>query len=177
MKAPSTSQLRSGKSIAAFAACAAAAIALLALLWPVGRLSVTCGGEMLIAWPIDKGERFEITFTHSLNLSPITDVVEWTGSDLVVVKSIFKTFGAGVPVPADGVGSELVRVGDHYELLGIDKHMQSISILLQETPDHHLSFNGREASLLEAAGPGSTVEIKVSTVPRVVRYMQGKGAS
>jgi hypothetical protein len=128
-------------------------------------LTATCGGRLLFAVPISPGESFEITFTHSLNLSPITDVVEWTGEGLIVRKSIFKTFGAGVPVPSDGIGEELVRRADgSYELTGIDKPMDSISILTSSIPNHSITFDGHEFFLLELAGTGEQVVVEVKTV-------------
>ena len=133
--------------------------------WQNEYLTAECRGTILFAWPVRAGETFELTFTHSVNQSPITDVIEWTGEDLSVVKSIFKTFGAGVPVPADGVGTELVFVDGHYELIGIDKHMKGFSVITQETPNQKIIFNGREADLIDITGPGKPVYITVRRLP------------
>ncbi len=152
-----------------FIALVAALVIALVLFWPGECLVAECEGERLLAWPIKAGEEFELTFTHSLNLSPITDVIEYTGSDLSVVKSVFKAFGAGVPVPADGIGTDIVYTGGHYELVGIDQHMQSVSILLQTVPNHQIAFRGRKASLLSLAGAGKSVTIAVKRVPLIFR--------
>lgn len=144
-------------------ATAAVIIALLAspFLWKVDCLTAVCEGELIFACPIAEGESFELTFTHSLNLSPITDVIEWTGGDLIVRKSVFKAFGAGVPVPSDGAGKELIKVGSTYELVGIDKSLGEFSIMTQDIPNHRISFKGREAYLLKLAGSGNTVQVAV----------------
>lgn len=164
------------RKLAYIAACSTAlSIILLFLLWPAHCLTIERGGKLLLAWPISKGERFEITFTHSLNLSPITDVIEWDGRDLVVIKSIFKAFGAGVPVPADGLGDDLVFVDGHYELIGIDSHMQSIPIMVQEAPNHFITLNGCDVYLLELAGSGSVADVMVKPIPRFVRLMLRSG--
>ena len=115
----------------------------------------------MFAWPISAGDEFEVTFIHSLNKSPITDVIEWSGRDLIVRKSVFKTFGAGVPVPSDGIGAELLFVDGHYELIGIDKHMPSFTVITQDVPDHTIRLGEREARLLELAGSGKPVRISV----------------
>ena len=146
-----------------------AALIALILLWPGECLVAECEGKRLFAWPVRAGDEFELTFTHSLNLSPITDVIEWTGSDLSVVKSVFKAFGAGVPVPADGIGTNIVHTGEHYELVGIEAHMQSLTILVQTVPNHHIAFRGRGASLLSLAGAGKSVTIAVKRVPLIFR--------
>lgn len=143
----------------------------LILLYPEECLTAKCGGKLLFAWSIRAGESFEVTFTHSLNLSPVTDVIEWTGSDLIVRKSVFKTFGAGIPIPSDGIGTDLVLVDGHYELIGIDKRMQSFAVLTQDIPNHQITLNGREAFLLELAGSGKSVDIAVKRVPFVTRLI------
>ena len=136
-------------------------IAIIAFLWPEDCLVAECGGKRLFTWPIRAGECFDVTFIHSLNLSPITDVIEWTGESFIVRKSIFVSFGAGVPVPSDGVGTELVFVDGRYELRGIDQYMQDFTIMTQEVPNHRITLNGREAFLLDLAGSGKAVDIKV----------------
>lgn len=151
---------------------AALLIVVMALFaWREECLTAKCGGKLLFAWPIRAGETFEVTYTHSVNLSPISDVIEWNGHDLVVIKSLFKTFGAGVPIPGDEAGTELARVGDHYELTGIDRHMQGFSIMLQEVPNHRISLDSREAWLLELAGSGSSVDIAVERVSLFARLI------
>jgi len=133
------------------------------------------GGKVLFAWPISIGDSFEVTFIHSLNLSPVTDVIEWDGGSMVVRKSIFQTFGAGIPVPSDRIGTELVRVGSHYELIGIDAHMQSFTVMTQDAPNHRITLNGREANLLGLAGSGKSVEVAVKRVPFVARAAVAMG--
>jgi len=145
---------------------------MLLLLWQEECLTAECGGRFIFVCPIQTGESFEITFTHSLNLSPITDVIEWTGSDLIVRKSIFRTFGAGVPVLSDGIGTELIHVDGHYELIGIDKHTQSITVMTQDVPDHRVVFDGREFFLLELAGSGKQVNITVKRFPVIINRIR-----
>ena len=141
------------------------------LLWPVTCLTARSDGKLLFAWPIRAGESFEVTFMHSLNLSPVTDVIEWTGSDLVVRKSVFYTFGAGIPSPSDGVGTELIFMDGRYELVGIDTHMQNFAIMTQDIPNHRIILGGREAFLLQLAGSGQLIVIEVRQIPLVVRLL------
>ena len=140
------------------------------LLWPRVYLIAQTDETVLFAWPIKARESFEVTFLHSLNLSPITDIIEWTGKELIVRKSIFKTFGAGVPIPADGIGKELLHIDDHYELIGIDKELQNFTIMTQEVPNHTIKLNGCEASLLELAGSGKLVHITVKRLSPVYYF-------
>jgi hypothetical protein len=127
----------------------------------------------LLAWPIRSGESFELTYTHSLNLSPITDVIEWSGSELVIRKSIFESFGAGVPVLGDGVGTELVRVGSRFELTGINTTISSFTVITHELPNHRISIGeigetgAFESHLIELVGSGKPAVIEVRKVSSI----------
>jgi hypothetical protein len=129
--------------------------------------------SVLFAWPIRAGDTFEVTYLHSINFSPVTDVIEWTGRDLVVVKSVFRTFGAGIPIPTDitGAGAELLAVDGHYELIGIDKHMQGFYVMTQAVPDHRIIYGGREARLLDLISSGNPVRITVKRQPLLTRLL------
>ncbi|MCL2060059.1 MAG: DUF1850 domain-containing protein [Oscillospiraceae bacterium] len=159
---------------AAVAICAAAAALVVGVASFRGeaRLVAECNGTELFAWPIQPGDVFELTYTHSLNQSPVTDVIEWTGADMVVVKSIFKTFGAGIPLPEDVGGSDILFVDGHYELVGMDRRMRGFYVMTQEVPDQKIVYKGQEASLLELAGSGASVYITVKRppLPLVARF-------
>ena len=146
-----------------------ATLVLFGLFWPTAYLTARSNGKLLLAWPIRVGEMVELSYTHSVNLSPVIDVIEWTGREFVVRKSVFKTFGAGIPMPSDGIGTELISVNGHYELVGIDKPMQSIPVMTQTVPNHRIVLKRREASLLKLAGSGKVVEIEVTRMSVVTR--------
>ena len=150
-----------------------AAIVLLSTIasLPTSLLVAECEGAILFAWPISKGETFEISFLHSLNLSPVCDVFIWTGSEILLQKSIFKTFGAGIPIPSDGIGTELIKVEDHYELIGIDQTIYSIPIMLSDVPNHMVSHKQKTAYLLDLADSGKSVLITVRRVTLFTRLI------
>ena len=166
-------KIRPARTVAAAVLLAALLLAA-AFLRPVLCLVAECGGALLFAWPISEGEEFEVTFVHSLNLSPITDVIECSDGGMIVKKSVFKTFGAGVPTPSDGIGTELLFADGHYELIGIDKRMSGFTIMTQQVPDHRITFGGREARLLGLVGSGRPVSLAIKRVPWVyqLRGMQ-----
>ena len=128
---------------------------------------------LLFAWAADKGERFEVEFVHSLNLSPIVDVFEVTGEGFILRESIFSSLGAGSPTPADHPGSELIHSNGVFRLIGIDKPMNSLTILTQDTPNHRISFGEREAFLLELVGSGKSVTIEIKRLPLAARLIIG----
>lgn len=125
------------------------------------------GGECLCVLPVDAGEGFSIRYIHSVNLSPVTDTLEWTGETLILRSSLFTSFGAGIPVVADGIGKELHNTEDGFLLSGIDKAQTDnrLLIMLQTVPDHHILYRNQEISLLDIAGSGALLELGVRRVP------------
>src|SRR5699024_7711473 len=62
-------------------------------------------GEPLLLFPMKKGDAFSIRYTHSVNLSPVTDTLYFTGDALVLESTLFSAYGWGMPVLADGIGN------------------------------------------------------------------------
>ncbi len=140
------------------------AVVVFALFAPLKRSLVVQDGqsdEMLAVFPIEKGEEFKLCFLHSRNLSPIEDVILWDGENFVCQTTRFKMYGAGVPDISDGIGTELVKTGDWYELRGINKKDRSLKVMLQQVPDHTLVYRGKEYKLIELYGSGTLLNFSV----------------
>ena len=119
-------------------------------------------GRIRMALPVKDGETFSIRFTHSLNLSDVTDEIVVDGASLVCASSLFTAYGAGIPDPAaDGIGRELTLTDAGFLLTGIDKAQARIPILLQEVPNHRLLYRGAEINLLGRFGSGALVVLSV----------------
>lgn len=146
----------------------AVGLVIAALLLPVlpKRLTVSDArdGKLLLALPIESGEEFQLRYTHSVNLSDVTDTIEWTGKELICRSTLFTAFGAGIPVLADGIGTEFFHTEDGFEITGIDKPETSILVMLQTVPNHRLLWRGQEISLLETYGSGTLIELKVRPI-------------
>jgi len=128
-------------------------------------------GRLLWARPIAAGEEFSVRYTHSVNLSPVTDTLQWTGEELILRSSLFTSFGAGMPVLADGIGSELHNTPDGFLITGIDRAQpdNAIPIMLQAVPDHHLIFRGEEVSLRSLAGEEAFIKLGAEKLSLMTR--------
>ena len=62
-------------------------------------------GDVLLCLPVADGEQFSIRFTHSVNLSDVTDLIERDGRQLVCRSTQFSAYGAGIPDLSDGIGT------------------------------------------------------------------------
>ncbi len=130
------------------------------------RLVFSFGNRALLVLPLQKPETFCIQFTHSANLSPVTDEYEWTGDTLILRQSRFLTFGAGIPSPADGIGKELVHTDEgEYVLTGIDAPRSFVDIMIGDIPDQRLLYRGQEIHLSTMIAPGNVLRMQVRHVP------------
>lgn len=120
-------------------------------------------GHTLMTLPLEKGESFALRYTHSVNLSDVTDTIEWTGSTLICRSTLFTAFGAGIPVLADGVGTDFTQTEEGFLITGIDKPEERILVMLQAIPDQRLLW--RETVIPLAGRYGSGTLIKLSVRP------------
>ncbi len=133
-------------------------------------------GKTICVLPLRNGETFSIQYTHSVNLSHVTDTLEWAGGALILRTSLFTSFGAGIPVPADGIGTAIMNTPDGFLLTGIDKPQadNALLIMLQRVPDHHLLYRDRAISLLEMAGSGALLRLCVRPVSLMTILLHAK---
>jgi len=135
--------------------------------------------KTLLVLPIRKGECFRLRFTHSVNLSDITDTTEWTGRELILRTSLFTDFGAGVPVLADGIGKEFENTAEGFLISGIDtvQKNNTIPIMLQTVPDHRLIYRGELIFLRELAGGNGYIALRARKVSLMEMLLFGNYAS
>lgn len=142
-------------------------LALLLLLLPIADglvISDFRSGDVLLCLPLADGEQFSIRFTHSVNLSDVTDLIARDGRQLVCRSTQFSAYGAGIPDLSDGIGTTFSMGEDGFVLSGIDKVQETIPILLQTVPHHRLLYRGRQLDLLERFGSGTLIELRMQRV-------------
>ena len=150
----------------AFAIMAAAIAAF--MLSGSGILSLENGntGERYASFAMDPGERFSITFIHSVNKSPVTDWYETDRKGRIWLKStVYYDFGAGVPFDLNE--GETLEYTDNGAMVisGIDREIPQFLIFVGTVSDHTLSINGEEISLRDLCGRNAKVRIKFIPPP------------
>lgn len=167
-----------GNNLAPFAVCIGIALIIALCFIPMfTRLTVReyKSDKLLLALPIEDNERFSIRFTHSVNLSYVTDGVEWTGDELILRDTLFTSFGAGIPVIAEGIGKEIENTEDGFIISGIDAVQENaeIPVMLQEVPDHHLLYRAEEISLRKLSPNAAFIKIRVERLSPVAMLAAG----
>lgn len=127
-------------------------------------------GRLLGAFPIKNSGEFSVSFIHSVNKTPVTDVYRVRGRDIYVVRTVYFDFGAGVQSEiGDG---QTLQYGDDGSMTvsGFNKRMDKLSYIVGTVSDHVLDIGGSSVSLRELCGQNSTVRFSVG---RRLLFLEG----
>lgn len=115
-------------------------------------------GKLIAAYPVSDRDEFSITFVHSVNNSPVTDVYEIRNGEIYVVRTIYYSFGAGVQTEIEK--GQILEYGEDGSMIisGYDRRMNGLSYIVGTVSDHVLEINGNIVSLRELCGQNSTVK-------------------
>ena len=115
-------------------------------------------GQVFAYYPVKEGDEFSVTFIHSVNNSPVTDVYELRDDKIFVVRTIYYSFGAGVQTE---VGEEqTLEYGEDGSMIvsGFEKQLDSLSYIVGTVSDHILEIGNESISLRELCGRNATVQ-------------------
>ncbi|MCK5931595.1 MAG: DUF1850 domain-containing protein [Fulvimarina manganoxydans] len=105
----------------------------------------------LLCFPVQAGDRFTLSWVHSVEMEDWQEVFEIEADGSVeVVATRFKTFGAGVPADA----GQTTRLEDGWVVMeGIDRDVDPLAILATPRQKYRLSLAGRTLSLTPDGQP------------------------
>jgi hypothetical protein len=155
--------------ILAVAACAAAA------LLPV-RTALTVrsqpAGELLLAAAVAPGEEFVVSYVHSVNRRPVHDTLRVAPPDLVIVKSRFDAFGAGIPETSTA-DNPLQVTADGWLEYTVARTVPEVTLFVGRVAEHTLHLQSRTVRLDTIARPGSAVRFRVEKLSTLRLWRTG----
>ena len=154
------------KAAAAAILVIAAAIAIIWLTAPQALiLQDAQSGKKIAAYALQDGETFSVTFVHSVNQSPVTEVYCAHDGALYVTQCIYSTLGAGVASTLEP-GWTLTQNGDGtWTLSGLDTRMNDLVYIVGTVSDHVLRIGTRTISLRTLCGRNAHVRFSLSRCP------------
>ena len=124
-------------------------------------LSDEDSGRQLLTLPMTEGNRFSVTYTHSVHQTPVTEVYEVRGNDIYVVEARFYTFGAGMQTDyPEGVTLTYAEDGA-IVLTGYNTLCPTLVYGVGRIADFTLSYGNEEYPLAELDGRGKFIEFTV----------------
>lgn len=117
-------------------------------------------GELYARYRMSEGERFSITFKHSVNQYPLTDTFEVCDGRLYAEECKYYAYGAGVQVELNP-GEELSYTEDGALLItGIHQDRTGVCYAVATVYDFFLSVNGgNDISLRDLCGRNALVRL------------------
>ena len=113
--------------------------------------------EEFARFKVSEGDEFSVTFIHSVNQYPLTDVYQIKDHKIYVVRTIYNNFGAGVQTEIEE--GQTLEFNENGEMVvsGFDLEMPYLSYIVGTWSDHTLIINDTEISLRETCGRNSKV--------------------
>ena len=132
------------------------------LLWPLFLvLEIVDGqsGRMAFCTRVQPGEEFVLSFVHSVNRRPVYDTLRVEADHLVIARSRFDTFGAGMPEASTQDGTLSVAEDGWLEWT-VNRPTPEITVRVGRVADHTVHYKGRDIRLSELAEPGSALTLR-----------------
>ena len=108
--------------------------------------------EQITRFRVNEGDEFSITFIHSVNQYPLTDVYQIKDGKIYVIRTIYNNFGAGVQTEIEE--GQTLEINENGEMVvsGFDMEMPYLSYIVGTWSDHTLTIHNQEISLRETCG-------------------------
>lgn len=105
------------------------------------------------------GTEFSVTFTHSVNLSPVIDTFRAESGEIQAVRAKFYAFGAGMPTSLNPGESFSFTDDGAMEITGISTTYERLSYIVGTVFDYYLDLHGETTNLRELCGKNAHVEL------------------
>jgi hypothetical protein len=115
---------------------------------------------------MQSGEEFTISFIHSVNRRPVYDTLRVEGDHLVIVRSRYDSFGAGMPESSTGEGT-LSIAKDGWLVWTVNRPVPEVTVRVGWTAEHMLHIRDRKIRLAELAEPGSALTLRVQKISMI----------
>ena len=117
--------------------------------------------EEITRFRVSEGDEFSVTFIHSVNQYPLTDVYEIRDGKIYVVRTIYNNFGAGVQTEIEE--GQTLEINENGEMVvsGFNLEMPWLSYIVGTVSDHTLTLHEKKISLRELCGRNTKVAFSV----------------
>ena len=117
--------------------------------------------EEITRFRVSEGDEFSVTFIHSVNQYPLTDVYQIRDHKIYVVRTIYNNFGAGVQTEIEE--GQTLEINENGEMVvsGFELEMPWLSYIVGTVSDHTLTLHEKKISLRELCGRNSKVSFSV----------------
>lgn len=129
-------------------------------LYPVLNITTVRNNSVLLCARIADGEEFILSFIHSVNKRPVYDTIRRERDHLLIMKSRFDSFGAGMP---EGSTERMkLQFGeDGWLEWTVNRPVPEVSFFVGWVANHSLRIKGRNIALTDLTEPGTLLSLKI----------------
>lgn len=122
-------------------------------------------GDILYCTKVKPGDTYTITYTHSINKSPVDDVFEIQQDySIMLKKTVFRAFGVGIP--SETVGDQVMNIfDDRIEIDNINMPVKEHLVFVGLIADHRFTVHNQQIHLNKLIEPQQTVQFEVRRLP------------
>lgn len=117
-------------------------------------------GQIVLCADMADGEEFVLSFIHSVNKRPVYDTLRAARDHLVVVKSRFDAFGAGMPESSTDKGTLRIAEDGWLEWT-TNRSVPEVVVRVGRVAEHSLRLKGRSIPLKDLAEPGAPLSMRI----------------
>lgn len=120
---------------------------------------------------------FIISYTHSVNKGRVHDYYECLSDDtFVLTKTVFVSYGAGIPEPDETPGAIFSVTNEGYEISGLHRNLNQFVMAVGVIAEHSITINGRKKSeifLKDLFLPQTSLLFKIKKVSILSYFKEG----
>lgn len=129
-------------------------------------------GEYYKSWEIKDGDEFTVEYTHSVQLTPVTESYTIDGNNIILNETTFKSYGAGLPSTTP---YKFEIIGTSFRIYDIDEIMDYLVYRTgAERANHKLLYKNKSYEFLSFSKPRTGVQFKIRSM-RLFSYILREG--
>lgn len=121
-------------------------------------------GYIVFQDKIEKYREFYISFNHSVNRTPVNEYYRISEGKLLLVKSTFYSYGAGMPEIGEYGSSEPKIINGMVQIDNINKEFQRFTIFAGTYANHSMNTNNNNIPFSRFVEPQTPVTFEVKEV-------------
>lgn len=118
-------------------------------------------GDVIRTFSVSEGSEFSVSFVHSVNLSPVTDVFVVKNGRLYADRTIYSAFGAGVQSTLEPGQTLSYDENGSMVVSGFNTVFPEVKYIVGTVYDHVLVIGDETVSLTELCGKNAHIAFKL----------------
>ncbi|MBD5428646.1 MAG: DUF1850 domain-containing protein [Treponema sp.] len=108
---------------------------------------------------------FVISYTHSVNKGRVHDFYGTDGGMLVLEKTAFVSYGAGIPEASETDGARFAVTDDGYVITNLNRRLERLVMAVGVIAEHTMTVGDKEILLRTLFAPQTSLLFEVKKVP------------